>query len=70
MIIEIIFWTSLILLTYTFIGYPLVIKVLATVVGKGTQLNAEYLPTVSILLSVYNEEDVIESKIANVTALG
>lgn len=69
MTIEIIFWTSFILLAYTFIGYPLVIKLLAAVAGKGTQLNAEYLPSVSIILSVYNEEDVIESKIANVTAL-
>ena len=69
MIIATIFWISLILLAYTFIGYPLIIKVLAEVIGKGTRFNGEYLPAVSIILSVYNEEEVIERKIANVTAL-
>lgn len=66
---SILFWTSFILLFYTFIGYPLGIRVLAALVGKKTKQDESYLPSVSLILSAYNEEDVIEEKIANFLAL-
>jgi cellulose synthase/poly-beta-1,6-N-acetylglucosamine synthase-like glycosyltransferase len=65
----IIFWISLILLFYVFLGYPLAIRMLAAVAGTATQPDESFLPSVSIILSVYNEEEVIEEKIANVLAL-
>lgn len=65
MVSEIIFWITLVLLLYTFIGYPLIIRILAVVFGTATQPDDTFLPAVSIILSVYNEEDVIEAKIAN-----
>lgn len=65
MIAEIIFWTALTSLFYVFVGYPLGIRMLAALVGKVTQPDKSFLPSVSIILSVYNEEDVIEERLAN-----
>jgi len=69
MIVEIIFWNSFLLLLYAFAGYPLVIKILAIIAGNNTRQDEAFTPSVSIILSVYNEEEVIESKIANFIAL-
>ena len=69
MVAEIIFWTAFTLLFYVFVGYPLVIRMLAALVGKGTLSEESFLPSVSIILSVYNEEEVIEEKITNFFAL-
>lgn len=69
MITEFIYWTSFIFLFYTFVGYPLLINGLALVAGRETKLDESYLPSVSIILSAYNEEGVIEAKIANFMAL-
>lgn len=69
MIVEIIFWISLSLLLYVFVGYPLGIRVLAALFGKDDRYDESFLPSVSIILSVYNEEEVIEEKIANFLAL-
>lgn len=69
MVVEIIFWISFLLLFYTFIAYPLGIRMLAAIVGKRTQQDKAFLPSVSIILSVYNEEEVIEAKIANFLAI-
>lgn len=59
----------MLLLLYVFIGYPLGIRVLAALNGTGTQSDESFLPPVSLILSVYNEEEVIEEKIANFLAL-
>lgn len=69
MILYTIFWISLSVLFYSFVGYPLAIWCLASLAGKGTQADESFLPSVSIILSVYNEEEVIEAKIANFLAL-
>jgi len=69
MFIEIIFWMSFILLFYTFVGYPLGLRILAATVGNETRKDETFLPSVSIVLSVYNEEEIIEAKIANFLAL-
>lgn len=69
MVTEILFWLALTLLLYVFVGYPLVIKMLAAIIGVGTKKDEGFLASVSIILSVYNEEEVIEAKIANFLAL-
>ena len=65
----IIFWVSLIALVYTYIGYPLLITLLAH--GKKNRTPAEVAsyPTVSMIMSVYNEADVIRQKIENCLAI-
>lgn len=69
MMADVIFWISLSVLLYVFVGYPLVMQGLAVLVGKDTLADASFLPSVSIILSVYNEEEVIQEKIANFLAL-
>jgi len=59
------FWFCLLLLVYTYVLYPLLLKWLA----RGKQPNAirfqkdEVLPFVSVIMSVYNEEKVIGKKL-------
>lgn len=66
---SIIFWVSLVLLLYTFIGYPLVLRFFAALKNQNPSLNDGFRPSVSVVLSVYNEEAVIKAKIQNFLAL-
>jgi cellulose synthase/poly-beta-1,6-N-acetylglucosamine synthase-like glycosyltransferase len=59
------FWFSLLALVYAFIGYPLIVRVAAALLGRKTLKDRNHTPTVSVLLSVYNEEQVIRQKIEN-----
>lgn len=62
---KVVFWISLLLLLYTFIGYPLILKIFAALRRRYPSLNDGFHPPVSVVLSVYNEEDVIAEKIKN-----
>lgn len=59
------FWLSLFLILYIYIGYPLVIKLLSELNRSITKKNEEYLPKVSILIAAFNEEKYIENTINN-----
>lgn len=63
--IEIIFWLSLFSLIYAFVGYPAIIALMAAVTGKAKSWSSDKLPSVSVVLSVYNEEEVIGHKLEN-----
>lgn len=69
MMIEFLFWLVLSLLVYVFIGYPLIIKIMVVFFGKEDKPYETIWPSVSIILSAYNEEEVIEDKIGNFTRL-
>lgn len=60
-----VFWFSLLALVYAFIGYPVIIRLAAALWGRKTLKDKNHTPTVSVLLSVYNEEQVIRQKIEN-----
>ena len=62
---EFLFLLSIILLFYAFVGYPVMIRLLAGLQGRITASEDQYTPRVSMLLSVYNEEKVIQEKIEN-----
>jgi cellulose synthase/poly-beta-1,6-N-acetylglucosamine synthase-like glycosyltransferase len=65
-VLEIIVWASLLAVMYGYIGYPAVIWVLSRVFGKREQGGAAAaLPTMSILIVVCDEEDVIAARIEN-----
>jgi cellulose synthase/poly-beta-1,6-N-acetylglucosamine synthase-like glycosyltransferase len=75
----ILFWTSSGLLLYTHLGYPLALWTL-THLGrfhdwrsyrnqKGGNDAAEQLPTVSLIVPAYDEEEVMAAKVANALAL-
>ncbi len=63
-----IFWFFLFLIIYCFFGYPALLWAVAQVSRRPVRKSA-ILPSVSIVLSVWNEEDVIEGKLKNLLAL-
>ena len=65
-----IFWVSAALIVYTHLGYPLVLRLLVAL-RKQRKPPAEPgdLPRVSLIVAAYDEEEVIEAKVANVLAL-
>jgi len=69
----IIFWISIFLIVYTFVGYGFVLYLLVKIKSffkKPYQFNAEaILPTITVLVAAYNEEDIIEEKVENTLML-
>jgi len=66
MTLEILFWILNGSLIYSYLIYPLSMSLAAHFTGKGISLSEEFLPEVSVLLSVHNEAAVIERKIRSV----
>lgn len=60
----IIFLFSLSLLIYIFIGYPLILGILSALFGKRVN-KRDFSPSVSLIISAYNEENFIRQKIEN-----
>jgi cellulose synthase/poly-beta-1,6-N-acetylglucosamine synthase-like glycosyltransferase len=69
----ILFWASLGLLVYTHLGYPLLLAFVVRTRNpdrRRTPSGAPAdLPTVSLIVPAYDEEEVIEAKVANALAL-
>jgi cellulose synthase/poly-beta-1,6-N-acetylglucosamine synthase-like glycosyltransferase len=65
-----IFWVSAALIVYTHLGYPLVLRLLVALrrPSKPPSERAE-LPRVSLIVAAYDEEEVIEAKVASALAL-
>jgi cellulose synthase/poly-beta-1,6-N-acetylglucosamine synthase-like glycosyltransferase len=63
-----IFWLLIKLILYCYFGYPLIMAVLSWVLPRPIK-KGECEPAVSIVLSIWNEEDVIKNKIENLLAL-
>ena len=66
---EVIFWTCILTVVYHYVGYPLTLMLLSRMRRPAALQTSETLPTVSLIISVYNEEAVIRSKIENALAL-
>ena len=69
-----IFWASAGLLAYTHVGYPLVLGALDRLRGGaggtlGVEVNDDALPSVSVIVAAYAEEEVISERVANLRAL-
>ncbi len=62
----VVFWTCLALIVYVYAGYP-VAAVPARIAAPDAEARAKpaRLPKVSLIISAYNEEDVIREKIIN-----
>ena len=66
-ILEGIFWISLLLIVYTYLLFPALLSLLArNKTLPGNSLPGEKLPRVSVLIAAYNEEEVLERKIRSV----
>ena len=65
-LLQVLFWTSLALLAYAFLGYPVVVALVARLrprpVAKGTD---EFLPRVSAVVVGRNGADRIAARVAN-----
>jgi poly-beta-1,6-N-acetyl-D-glucosamine synthase len=70
---EIIFWICLFIIFYTFIGYGillyLLVKARQVIKGKRTINNNSNLPTLTLIVTAYNEEECMEEKIDNTLSL-
>lgn len=66
---ESLFWISAFMLFYAFAGYPLSLKLLNVLFGRNKRNLSGSLPSISMILSAYNEESVILEKLANFEAL-
>ncbi|HZU26267.1 MAG TPA: glycosyltransferase family 2 protein [Bryobacteraceae bacterium] len=61
---QVVFWLSAAAPVYAYIGYPVVLVLLALVIRRRVH-RAPFEPTISLLIPAYNEADVIEAKIRN-----
>ena len=68
MLAPIVFWISVAVPFYAYLGYPLVLLLLRAVIHRGVK-KGPVEPSVSLLIPAYNEGDIIERKIRNSLAL-
>lgn len=66
--VEIVFWLSLAALIYTYAGYPLLVTLVATIRPRKHR-RGPFEPKVSVIITAYNEERDLRSKIENTLAI-
>lgn len=67
-----IFWTGVFFVSYTYVGYGLIIYLFSKLKGRRTPLpeqKDEELPAVTFIIAAYNEESFIAEKIRNTLSL-
>ena len=69
LMIEYLFWFLTLLLIYIFLGYPFILKCIALFKATRVDHEVNYSQSVSVILSVYNEEKIIKDKIDNFLSL-
>lgn len=63
------FWAAVALLTYTWLGYPLLLRAVGGLAGSAPpRRRGGALPTVSVIVAAYNEADCIVAKLASTLA--
>jgi len=71
-VFALLFWVCAAAVAYAYLGYPVLIWCLARWFGRFApqpELGEADLPTISLLIAAYNEEEVIEQRILNALAL-
>ncbi len=61
---KILFWTSLISIAYSYFGYFFILKVISVFRSRPVK-KEEFFPSVSFIITAYNEEEQIKNKILN-----
>ena len=69
MIIEILFWITVLILGMTFVGYPIILYVFSLFIRDEQIHSVDSIPKVTLLISAFNESKVIERKIKNSLSL-
>jgi cellulose synthase/poly-beta-1,6-N-acetylglucosamine synthase-like glycosyltransferase len=67
--VRVLFWASLGMLIYLFVGYPLLLVVARTLRNRALRQGTAARPSVCILVAAHDEEDVIEGKVQNSLAV-
>lgn len=63
--LELVFWFLLALVGYVYVGYPLLLLILARIGGRQSNPEGGAHPSVTLLISAFNEEDCIGEKLDN-----
>jgi cellulose synthase/poly-beta-1,6-N-acetylglucosamine synthase-like glycosyltransferase len=67
LLFEILFWMSFLLISHTYLIYPLFVRLLSNSKNSNQILySAEEMPNISLIMAAHNEEKVIEEKIKSV----
>lgn len=71
---NVLFWVSLLVIVYTYIGYPLLLFSLVTIKKKISPQPPRYfenneLPEITLIVACYNEGDILKKKIENTLQL-
>ena len=71
-VLEIIFWTCVVLVVYCYALYPIIIWVLSRLFGRTApppEMTDADLPSMTLLIAAYNEEAVIAARVENALAM-
>jgi cellulose synthase/poly-beta-1,6-N-acetylglucosamine synthase-like glycosyltransferase len=68
-VVEVLFWTSLAALLWTHLGYAIAARMFSLIRTRPVRKDDAFLPTVAVIVAAYNEEPVIERRIANLRSL-
>ena len=66
---ELLFWGSIALILYTYLGYPIALYLIGRLRPRKSRVVGGELPSVCLLVSAFNEDAVIREKIENSLAL-
>ncbi len=64
-VVEIIFWFALCWIGYVFVGYPILMALLARLRPRPIRFSDDYLPRVAFVMAAYNEEKIIGERMRN-----
>lgn len=66
LLLSLIFWSAIGFIVYTYLLYPLILYVIYNFKRRPPVSDIQHQPGVSIIISAYNEENIIEEKIKNI----
>ena len=64
-LIKILFLLSIIVVFWTYLGYPFSLWTFCKITSKKKHFDLDYIPKVSIIIPTYNEEKTIKEKLEN-----
>ena len=68
LIAQIVFWSSVAALVYVYVGYPVLVYLVSLIAPKKIK-RARFEPKVTVLITAYNEEKAIRSKLENTLSI-
>ena len=66
---ELLFWASIALIVYVFVGYPVVLAIVGALRPRPWRRDPAFQPRVSVVIAAHNESERLSKKIENLLAL-